>query len=331
MSPWWRVASWPLERVNAVACRLFATGLRRRERVEVPVISVGNIAVGGTGKTPVAAAIARELCAAGHRPAILSRGYRRSASRPVLSAPGERPDWRVVGDEPALLARLVPGAALSIDADRAAGARRAVTELGATALVLDDGFQHWRLARDLDVVVVDGRDPLCLNGPRREHPRALARAGAVVIVGGVFDPAVATIRSWNGGVPILGAEMLPTAVHVSGRREPASALAGRRVFAAAGIAAPGRFFETLRALGAEVVETRAFPDHHPLRPAEIDSLLKAAGCSRAIAVVTAKDAIKLPAAALEAVAWLEVEARVVTGDLAALVGRIAGVRTPAIP
>ncbi len=331
MSSWWRVASWPLERVNAAAYWLFASGLRRRERVDVPVISVGNIAVGGTGKTPIVAAIARELCAAGHRPAILSRGYRRPESRPVLSAPGERPDWKHVGDEPALLARLVPGAALSIDPDRAAGARRVVTELGATALVLDDGFQHWRLARDLDVVVVDGRDPVCLNGPRREHARALARAGAVVVMAGEFNAAAATIRSWTAGTPILGAEMLPTAVHVSGRCEPATALVGRRVFAAAGIAAPGRFFDTLAALGAEVVGTRAYPDHYPLGPVEIGSLLHAAESSGATPVVTAKDAVKLPAEALDVVAWLEVEVRVVTGDLARLVRGAAGVRGPAIP
>ncbi|MFZ5787775.1 MAG: tetraacyldisaccharide 4'-kinase, partial [Acidobacteriota bacterium] len=308
MSVWWRVASWPLERVNAAAYRLFAAGIREPERAGAPVISVGNIAVGGTGKTPMVAAIARALCAAGHRPAILSRGYRRAEKRPVTSPPGQRPDWREVGDEPALLARLVPGAALSIDPDRTAGARRAVSELGATVLVLDDGFQHWRLARDLDVVVVDGRDPLCLNGPRREHPAALARVGAVVVMGGAFEQASATLRRWTPNAPLLGAAVVPTAVHVSGQSEPVSALAGRRVLAAAGIAAPGRFFRTLETLGAEVVGTRKYPDHHRLDAAEVAVLVRAAESRGALPVVTAKDAIKLPPESLQAVAWLAVEA-----------------------
>lgn len=331
MNLWWRAASWPLERVNAAAHWLFASGLRRPERAGVPVISVGNIAAGGTGKTPMVSAIARELCSAGHRPAILSRGYRRTESRPVLSAPGELPDWKEVGDEPALLARLVPGAAISIDADRPAGARRAVVELAATVLVLDDGFQHWRLARDLDIVVVDGGDPLCASGLRREHPSALARAGAVVIMGGAFEPAAAAIRPWTGPVPIFGAQIRPTAVHVAGRCEPATALEGRRVLAAAGVAAPERFFATLAALGAEVVETRTYPDHHPLDRAEIGSLLHAAESRGALPVVTAKDAVKLPVEALEVVAWLEVEARVVTGGFARLVRGVAGVPGPVIP
>jgi len=306
--PHWAVRlSRGLEVVNLIARAGVVIGLRRTRRAAAPVISVGNIALGGTGKTPLVAALAAEILAAGGRPAVLTRGYRRQGSEPVLLR-GGAPQWERVGDEPALLARALPELAVIVDADRVAGAERAVREAGASHLLLDDGFQHWRLHRDLDLVVVSSTDPLCRWRPRREHPRALRRADAVVVVGtGPETPAdMERLRTLAGGAPLLRATVVPRQVHRGGTVAPAASLAGARVLAAAGIAEPWRFEATLATLGAEVVGAVSRPDHHAWREEEIEALLHAAAARSATAVVTAKDAVKLPATLLDHVAWLEI-------------------------
>ena len=175
-------ASRALEWVNTAARAGYASGVCRVHRAPVPVISVGNIAIGGTGKTPLVAAIARFLLEHGARPAILTRGYRRRDPLPRLVRGAAAPAWEEIGDEPALLARMLPDVPIVVDADRVRGAATAVRDAGATHLVLDDGFQHWRLARDLDIVAVDAADPLCARRLRRERPAALARADLAVAV-----------------------------------------------------------------------------------------------------------------------------------------------------
>ncbi len=305
------LASRPLEWINAAAHATYRRGLLPTHRAPVPVISVGNIALGGTGKTPLVAALARTLLAAGTRPAILTRGYRRMTAEPRLVRGEEGVRWEEIGDEPALLARALPRLPIVVDADRVRGAARAVAEGGATHLLLDDGFQHWRLARELDIVATPMADPLCRRQPRREHPRALRRAHAVLLTdshpAGVAE-ARAAVRRAAPGVPVLGTAVLPRGVHHQGVCHPPQWLAGRRVIAVAGIANPVRFFNQLAALGAELVTCVPLPDHHVLTEPHATRLLHQADRDRALLILTAKDVVKLPPHLARPVAWLEIEA-----------------------
>jgi tetraacyldisaccharide 4'-kinase len=326
-------ASRVLEAVNALAGGAYRVGLRRTRRVEVPVVSVGNIAVGGTGKTPLVAALAGELLARGARPVILTRGYRRRGRGTVVVRPGQEVPWTAIGDEPALLARTAGGAALVVDADRVRGARTAVRELGASHLLLDDGFQHWRLARDADIVTVDAADPLCRERPRREHPRALGRADALVVIG--RDAAAA--RAAAGRLvhfaprsrPVL-ARVRATALRRGASILPPTTLHGRRVVALAGIAGPERFVATLRDLGAEVVGAVVRPDHHPWVESEVVEACREAVLREAFAVTTAKDAVRMVPFAPVELASLEVDLEPLEGSFAELLGLLpAGAPAPA--
>ncbi|MEP0775470.1 MAG: tetraacyldisaccharide 4'-kinase, partial [Acidobacteriota bacterium] len=304
------IASRPLEWVNAAARAAYRLGLRTSCRAPAPVISVGNIALGGTGKTPLVAALARTLLDSGARPAVLTRGYRRRTAEPRLVRGEQGVRWEEIGDEPALLARALPRLPMVVDADRVRGAARAVAEAGATHLLLDDGFQHWRLARELDLVATPMEDPLCRRRPRREHPRALRRAHAVLLTdshpAGVAEARAAVTRV-APGIPVLATAVLPRAVHHQGVCHPPQWLAGQRVIAVAGIASPVRFFAQLAALGAELVTLVPLPDHHVLTEPHATRLLRQADRERALLILTAKDVVKLPPRLASSAAWLEIE------------------------
>jgi len=317
----------------AVALRgaLYDRGLVAAARAPVPVVSVGNLAVGGAGKTPVAMAIAGRLLAAGRRPAVLSRGYRAASSAPRVVSDGRGPRLgpAEAGDEPWLVARRLPGVAVLCGPDRAALAREAVGASGADVLVLDDGFQHRRLRRDLDVVVVDAGNPWgnghCLPaGPNREPRSALARAGLVWLTHADRAPPGALDRLRGEalratGRPPVESRHAPREL-VDGRLEPAGspeALRGRRVGLLAGVARPESVRRTLEALGAEVAAVRAYPDHHPFTEAEVDEALAAAAAAGAgWLLTTEKDAVRLPPgrAGDPRVRALRIEAEVLAGE-----------------
>lgn len=315
-----------METVNAVAHGAYRLGLRRTHRAAVPVVSVGNIAFGGTGKTPLVAALARTLLAAGARPAILTRGYGRKASRPVVISPGREPAWEKAGDEPALLARALPEVAIVVDPDRVRGAATAVREAGATHLLLDDGFQHWRLARDLDIVTVEAGDPFCASRPRREHPNALARADAIVLSRATDRTealaAMAVLGAYAPSATFVATKLEARGVHRAGERQPPEALRGQKVVAMAGIAAPEGLVHTLGDIGADVVDLRFFSDHHRYSRREVEKVLADAGSSHALVVTTAKDVVKLPSDLAGRVAWLEVEAVPVLGSFEELLAPV---------
>ena len=273
---------WPLallgladlyEGINAIGHALYRGGLRRTFCAQVPVISVGNIALGGTGKTPLVAALARVLLAAGARPAILSRGYRRREKRPVLLRGAEGATWERAGDEPALLARALPEVPIVVDPDRVRGAATAVREASATHLILDDGFQYWRLARDLDIVVVEAGDPFGAKAPRREHPDALGRADAIVLSRAAnlteARAAMAVLGAYAPEAAFVATGVAARAVWRDGARLDPDDLRDVKVFAMAGIGSPESFVHTLGDIGAIVADMRFFPDHHRYARAEV--------------------------------------------------------------
>lgn len=266
-----------------------ARALRPGTRVGVPVICVGNLTAGGTGKTPAVLALARRLAARGVRVAIVSRGHGGRARGPVRVDPA-RHGAGEVGDEPLLLADAAP---TYVARDRLAGCRQAVAE-GAGAILLDDGFQNPAVAKDLAIVVIDaaagfGNGRCIPAGPLREPVAGgLARAGIVLLVGPPADRAAFRAGEARlAGRPVVEAEIRPV--------DTGTDWQGRRVLAFAGIGRPEKFFATLRALGADLVAAHGFPDHAPYPRAMLERLSRDAAAARAMLVTTDKDAVRLPA------------------------------------
>jgi tetraacyldisaccharide 4'-kinase len=315
----WRHLLLPLTPLYAAAVSVraaaYARGWLRTHRLAVPVVSVGNLSFGGTGKTPTVIALARDLARCGRRPAVLTRGYRRSSAEPaVVVGPDLGQPVETIGDEPAELARRLPGVPIVVDADRARGGRTAIA-LGADIAVLDDGFQHLRLERDLDLVLIDAGDPwgggrLPPRGRLREPMAALARASAVLVtkVPAEHTMVVETVRAavevHAGAIPVLAARLRLTRVRTAQGWRPADAVAGQRLYAFAGVGRPAGFATLLEEAGAELAGSRWFPDHHRLTAAELESLAATAADAGATLVTTGKDAVKLPA---DAPVW-EIEA-----------------------
>jgi len=266
-------------------------------KAPVPVICCGNVTAGGSGKTPVALAIARRLQAAGRHPHFLSRGYGGTEKGPLAVAP-ERHTAAEVGDEPLLLAAEAPA---WIGADRAATARLAVAA-GADVLVMDDGLQNGTLHQDLSLMVVDGgfgfgNGKLLPAGPLREPlPSAFGRIAAAVIVG---DDETGVAGLLPPGLPVLRARVVPG--------PEAAELAGQTVVAFAGIGRPEKFFQTLAAAGAVIADAIPFPDHHPFSAADIAMLEGRAAALGARLVTTEKDRMRLAATAPDGIAALTID------------------------
>ena len=252
-------------------------------RASVPVICVGNLSAGGTGKTPVAAALAQHLSAAGRSPAILLRGYGGSAKGP-LKVSSHSHSVEEVGDEALLHARSVP---TFVARQRSLAAPLAV-ENGADILVMDDGHQHTSLATDLSLIVVDGHagfgnGRIIPAGPLRESVAAgLARADALILMGEDERNLIARV---GGPLPVLRA-------HLELGPEW-RALRGQKVVAFAGIGDPERFYNALRSVGARVVAFHPFSDHYGYAAADIQPMLDEAYAVGAIPVTTVKDAVRL--------------------------------------
>ncbi len=258
----------------------------------MPVVSVGNLTLGGTGKTPCVEWVARHFRERGVQVAILSRGYGSDAGR---------------NDEALVLEENLPDVPHLQDPDRVAAAGRAVEELESELLMLDDGFQHRRLHRDLDVVLIDAtrppaRDHLFPRGTLREPTAGLRRAGAVVLTrcDQVGPDDVAALRAWLAArwpdVPVATSEHRPLElVCGADERHPASDLAGRTVGAFCGIGNPDAFRRTLAAVGATVADFRTFPDHHAYTRDDVADLARWAAALPAGAetATTQKDWVKL--------------------------------------
>jgi len=257
-------------------------------RPGVPVICVGNLTAGGTGKTPVVSALLEHYAAQGVAAHALSRGYGGSLEGPVRVDPRTHTADQV-GDEPLLLAGFGPA---WVARDRAAGAAAAETG-GARVIVLDDGFQNPDVAKDLSILVVDaeagfGNGRVIPAGPLREPVAAgLARADLVLLMGAP-EARTRVLEQWPAlrTKPVAEGSLQPLPTGMPWE--------GLRCLAFAGIGRPGKFFATLRRTGAEVVETRAFPDHAAYGRAIVDRLLREAAALNAQPVTTEKDAVRLP-------------------------------------
>ena len=274
-------------------------------RATIPVISVGNLAVGGTGKTPLVAWLARRLQAAGLVPAVVSRGYGGTAGPgPLVVSTGEGPrvNARTCGDEPHLLARTLKGVIVVVGADRIEGAAAAAAA-GAGAVLLDDGFQHRRLARDLDILVLDARAPfaggrLLPQGSLREPPAAVARAQLVVLTrvreGDPATGAIDAVRAAGYSGPIVRAGH-----RTIGFTDAAgeACAAPKRALAFCGIGDPGLFRWDLTAAGIATAGFHAFRDHYPYTVAGWDALVAEAKAEGVPLVTTDKDLSRLTAAA----------------------------------
>ena len=276
--------------------RLIEARPAARRRLQGPVISVGNLRVGGSGKTPFTAWLAARLAAAGHRPAVLSRGYRRTAPTDevviVSDAVRVRAGVAASGDEPLMLAQMVPGAAVLVCADRYRAGRVAEADLGCTVHILDDGFQHLRLARTVDLVLLDEQDlhdrPLPA-GRLREPLAALRSADAILWAG---DPGRLGEAAGATGVPsVFGLRRLAGPLQGQDGEVPGP---GEPVLALAAIAHPPRFFEELEGSGLEVRARLAFRDHHPYSAEDVERIHEAAAAHGARWVVTTeKDLVRL--------------------------------------
>jgi tetraacyldisaccharide 4'-kinase len=279
--------------------RWYARDPSRQRKLSHPVVSIGNLRVGGTGKTPTVAHVCEQLLANGERPAILTRGYGRT--RPsdgvTIVSDGNRivADLTTAGDEPLMLARLLPSVPVLVGNDRFACGQRAERDFGVTVHVLDDGFQHLTLARDVDLLLVDERDldDRVLPTGRLREPLTNAAAAHALLVNAEDSGAVEHMAQ---------ALHVPMAFHVRRAihtprclgQETRVRTQGDRVLAFAGIARPERFFSDLSASGRAAVETLTFADHYPFSQKDVDRIVeRARAVGAALAVTTEKDAVRL--------------------------------------
>ncbi|HEY2905411.1 MAG TPA: tetraacyldisaccharide 4'-kinase [Vicinamibacterales bacterium] len=278
----------------------YARDPSRQRHLSRPVISVGNLRVGGSGKTPVVAHIAKLLVEAGERPAILTRGYGRrtpSAGTTVVSDGTHVLEGiDTAGDEPLLLARALPDVPVLVGSDRYLSGLFAETRFGITVHLLDDGFQHFELARDVDLLLV-GEDELVDSpmpaGHLREPIDAAAAADAVLVSAGYATAADRIARVLRVPVAFRVTRALGVPRRIAGAHDTVVVPSGSRVFVVAAIARPERFVADIISTGWDVVETMMFRDHHLFSDADIARIAARARAVRsAIVLTTEKDAVR---------------------------------------
>lgn len=256
--------------------------LTKPQSSPVPTIAIGNVTAGGAGKTPTALALAALLQQAGHVPHFISRGYKGTVHH-ATQVTGDD-DWRIVGDEPLLLAKVAP----TWVSPRRIDAATCAANHGATLTIADDALQHHALAADVNILVIDGaygigNGKILPAGPLRESlVSILERCHAVVMIGEDMHHLTPQIS-----IPVFQAQLAPV--------EDTHYLKEGKWFAFAGLARPGKFYDTLRSHGAHLVGTHDFADHHPYQESDIQSLLREAARLDAQLITTEKDAVKIPA------------------------------------
>ncbi|PYS50494.1 MAG: tetraacyldisaccharide 4'-kinase [Acidobacteria bacterium] len=291
---------------------LYKTGALKVNKINAPVISIGNITTGGTGKTPLVEWVARIVAREGRRVSILTRGYaRKNEGLLVVVSDGERilADARKGGDEPRLLAEALQGIASVIsDADRTSAARYAIENFKSEVFILDDGFQHLRLARDLNIVAIDSTNPwgggrLLPRGRLREPLRELRRADLIILTRTEQSQDIISLRKQaerlSNGRPIIlsrtKTRLLRPLTATTERNTSESSTHHSSSFAAfCAIGNPSAFFKHLQSDGYTLKLTRSFPDHHVYTQTEVDEIvLEAKQAGAEVLMTTMKDAVKL--------------------------------------
>ena len=280
--------AWLMRFILACGVPVYWLGLRwsrattRPHRLSCPVISVGNLTVGGTGKTPVVAWLAGRLQRAGRHVGILTRGYGRAiGSTGLVDLDGVADPAACYGDEPVWLARQLPGVPVLVGSDRAANAHGALRHRGVDLLILDDGFQHWALARDLEIVILDGDRPFGIGrllplGTLREPVSALRRA-QIILVRQTADASLSLdelrdqIHRRGVTAPVVPIRYRPTAVDepLAGRSRDVASLSGLRVRLLSAVGQPRAFASQVQALGAQVAAHDCYPDHYVYTAADV--------------------------------------------------------------
>lgn len=285
---------------------LYNRGLLKSRRLPCPVISIGNLTLGGTGKTPAVELAVRTLRDAGIFPGVVSRGYGRRTKGTLVVADlhGLRAEPGAAGDEPFLLARRLPGTPVVVGENRYEAGRLCLERFGVGALVLDDAFQHRTLQKDLEIVMVSGVAPwgngrLFPRGPLREPLSALARAHLVVVTEPQDEPSahviLRTVKTQDSAAQVVTARYEPLECWEvpGGTPRGLEALKDLRLYAFAGIARPENFARTLHELGVSLAGFAEFPDHHWYTSSELEALATRARASGAQALITTeKDAVR---------------------------------------
>jgi tetraacyldisaccharide 4'-kinase len=293
----------------------------KRTQVNAVVISLGNITVGGTGKTPMACFLARRLQQRGYRVALLNRGYRSKAENDTAVMSDGTTVFLTAadgGDEAYLMARSLPGVPVIVGRQRGLSAQRAVHDFQAQVILLDDGFQHWKLARNLDIVLIDAANPfgngkVLPAGILREPMEQLARAGLCIITKADqrcrhdMELLYGTIRRYNQKAPIAEAVhrakwCIPFTAWNSMKiqnKEKETLPVGTKVIAVSALGNPASFEHTVKAFGYDMVRVIRYDDHHPYQETDMDAMVYQAGQAGAVLVTTEKDAVKMPAAYIE--------------------------------
>lgn len=275
-------------------------GGRAAKSLPVEVVSIGNLALGGTGKTPLAIALAQKARQRGFMPCVLTRGYKGKLKGPVTVTPDMSAED--AGDEALLIARR--GIPVVKSPDRYEAGLHALKMLTPSPdlFIMDDGYQHWRLKRDLNILLLNGKKPfgkgrLLPFGDLREPIREIKRADIIVLTkcGDIPESLLKEIRRYNPGAPVFAASYKPAGVaDLSGRTYPVDLLEGKDVYAFCGIGEPASFKETLIEAGAVLKGFRAFRDHQRYTPGDIEALAREAKKTNALWILTTeKDIIKL--------------------------------------
>ena len=286
--------------------RLYDLGIIKQERLPCKVISIGNITVGGTGKTPMVIMLANFLKGKGYRPAVLSRGYGGKTNSPVnIVSDGAHALMGHVsaGDEPVLIAKSTEGIPVLTGPKRTLTGRIAIEKLGADILILDDAFQHRRIFRDVDIVLLNREKPfgnglLLPGGPLREPPEALKRADFIIWKDRSPDGRYPKFQEQgiDKFLPVLSGYLKPKAVvrGNAGEAIPVEYIKGKKICAFAGIGSPETLAETIESIGGVVVSFLPFPDHCRYTSANISDIQKKASATGAeIIMTTEKDGIRL--------------------------------------
>jgi tetraacyldisaccharide 4'-kinase len=323
---------------------LYDTRLLSTGRLPCPVVSLGNVTVGGSGKTPLAELAALTLVALGAAPVVVSRGYGRATRgvQVVADRQGVRLGARAAGDEPLLLAERLPGIPVIVGENRFEAGRHAVEAHGASVIVLDDGFQNRTISKNLEILAVSARAPwgngrLFPRGQLRESLSSLRRSHLVVVTNPSGDDEVdaitRTLRLQDSPAPVVTAryEALEARRAVDGARLPLSELRGRRLLGFGGLASPRSFMETLRGLGVLLAGFVEFGDHHWYGEADLAEVTRRAGLAGAEGLITTeKDAVRLRELALPRLPlWVLTVQMVLASGQAAWVEALRAVAVPA--